>query len=77
MILHCKFLKTVYTLILSITRLADNFLDRFILSSIVSVLATWVEGGFINGTAEALYASGVVGSQAPIAYSVGIGFSRS
>jgi hypothetical protein len=38
--------------------------------------ATWVEGGFINGTAEAVYASGLVGSQAPFAYSVCLAFSE-
>ncbi|OPL21031.1 high-affinity 1-like choline transporter, partial [Mytilus galloprovincialis] len=39
------------------------------LLGIFTMTATWVEGGFINGTAEGVYSGGLVGSQAPFAYS--------
>ncbi|VDI38848.1 Hypothetical predicted protein [Mytilus galloprovincialis] len=45
------------------------------LLGIFTMTATWVEGGFINGTAEGVYSGGLVGSQAPFAYSVCLAFS--
>ncbi|CAG2248679.1 CHT1 [Mytilus edulis] len=45
------------------------------LLGIFTMTATWVEGGFINGTAEVVYSGGLVGSQAPFAYSVCLAFS--
>lgn len=38
------------------------------------VLATWVGGGYINGTAEAIYTSGLVWCQAPFGYALSLVF---
>nr|CAD7418127.1 unnamed protein product [Timema cristinae] len=44
-------------------------------SWIVSLLsATWVGGGYINGTAEAIYTSGLVWCQAPFGYALSLVF---
>ncbi|XP_005091010.1 high-affinity choline transporter 1 [Aplysia californica] len=40
-----------------------------------SMTATWVGGGYINGTAEAVYAYGLVWCQAPLGYSLSLAFS--
>lgn len=37
-------------------------------------LATWVGGGYINGTAEAIYTSGLVWCQAPFGYALSLVF---
>jgi len=34
--------------------------------------ATWVGGGYINGTAEVVYGSGLVWSQAPWGYALSL-----
>jgi solute carrier family 5 (high affinity choline transporter), member 7 len=39
---------------------------------IIFILATWVGGAYINGTAEALYNGGLVGCQAPIGYALSL-----
>ena len=39
---------------------------------ILFILATWVGGAYINGTAEALYNGGLVGCQAPIGYALSL-----
>lgn len=36
--------------------------------------ATWVGGGYINGTAEAIYSKGLVWCQAPFGYSLSLVF---
>ena len=36
--------------------------------------ATWVGGGFINGTAEIIYSTGLVWCQAPIGYALSLVF---
>ena len=36
------------------------------------ILATWVGGGFINGTAEAIYTNGFVWCQAPFGYAASL-----
>lgn len=36
--------------------------------------ATWVGGGYINGTAEAVYTSGLVWCQAPFGYALSLVF---
>lgn len=36
--------------------------------------ATWVGGGYINGTAEAIYTSGLVWCQAPFGYALSLVF---
>lgn len=38
--------------------------------------ATWVGGGYINGTAEAIYTSGLVWCQAPFGYALSLVFGR-
>lgn len=35
-------------------------------------LATWVGGGYINGTAESVYTSGLVWAQAPWGYALSL-----
>lgn len=41
--------------------------------------ATWVGGGYINGTAQSLYTTGLIGCQAPFGYALSlvIGMNRS
>ncbi|KAH7637708.1 LOW QUALITY PROTEIN: choline transporter [Dermatophagoides farinae] len=39
---------------------------------IFTMTATWVGGGYINGTAEALYSSGIIWCQAPIGYAMSL-----
>lgn len=39
--------------------------------------ATWVGGGYINGTAEAIYTSGLVWCQAPFGYAMSLVFGES
>lgn len=41
-----------------------------------SVIATWVGGGYINGTAEAIYTSGLVWCQAPFGYALSLVFGK-
>lgn len=38
------------------------------------IVATWVGGGYINGTAEAIYTSGLVWCQAPFGYALSLVF---
>ena len=40
------------------------------------VTATWVGGGYINGTAEAIYTSGLVWCQAPFGYALSLVFGK-
>lgn len=42
--------------------------------SILLYIATWVGGGYINGTAEAIYTSGLVWCQAPFGYALSLVF---
>ncbi|XP_035824791.1 high-affinity choline transporter 1 [Aplysia californica] len=46
-----------------------------ILVGCFTMTATWVGGGYINGSTEATYASGLVWCQAPVGYSLGLAFS--
>lgn len=39
-----------------------------------SISATWVGGGYINGTAEAIYTTGLVWCQAPFGYALSLVF---
>ncbi len=39
-------------------------------------LATWVGGGYINGTAQVVYESGILWAQAPIGYSLSLFVSK-
>lgn len=36
------------------------------------IIATWVGGGYINGTAEAIYSSGIIWCQAPFGYAASL-----
>lgn len=38
--------------------------------------ATWVGGGYINGTAEVIYTSGLVWCQAPFGYALSLVFGK-
>lgn len=40
------------------------------------ITATWVGGGYINGTAEAIYTSGLVWCQAPFGYALSLVFGE-
>lgn len=52
-----------------------NFLVGIKLNHTISPFsATWVGGGYINGTAEAVYTSGLVWCQAPFGYSLSLVF---
>lgn len=53
------------------------FLIHSIKHSLVPVSATWVGGGYINGTAEAIYSSGLVWCQAPFGYALSLVFGKS
>ena len=44
------------------------------LVGICTMTATWVGGGYINGTAEMLYSSGLLGCQAPFGYGLSLIF---
>lgn len=55
--------------------------DIGIFVGILTMTATWVGGGYINGSAEAVYASGLIFCQAPFGYAIslslgGIFFAR-
>lgn len=41
-----------------------------------SITATWVGGGYINGTAEAIYTSGLIWCQAPFGYALSLVFGK-
>ena len=55
----------------------NNFLDVIATWTIYLLsLATWVGGGYINGTAEAIYTSGLVWCQAPFGYALSLVFGK-
>ncbi|KAH9366203.1 hypothetical protein HPB48_016768 [Haemaphysalis longicornis] len=39
---------------------------------IFTMIATWVGGGYINGTAEAIYSKGIIWCQAPVGYALSL-----
>ncbi|GLH08680.1 High-affinity choline transporter 1 [Gryllus bimaculatus] len=41
---------------------------------VITMIATWVGGGYINGTAEALFSTGLVWCQVPVGYSLSLLF---
>jgi len=47
--------------------LAGRNIGMFV--GIFTMTATWVGGGYINGTSEAIYTTGLVWCQAPFGYS--------
>ncbi|XP_049520815.1 high-affinity choline transporter 1 [Dermacentor silvarum] len=58
----------------------DDFLLRLFVANrelprllgVASMTATWVGGGYLNGTAEAVYKYGIVNCQAPIGYAMSL-----
>ncbi|RXG51378.1 hypothetical protein Avbf_13713 [Armadillidium vulgare] len=56
------------------TILAGRSLGSFI--GVMTLTATWVGGGYINGSAEAVYESGLVWCQVPFGSSIGGFFSQ-
>uniref|UniRef100_A0A1B6E374 High-affinity choline transporter 1 n=5 Tax=Clastoptera arizonana TaxID=38151 RepID=A0A1B6E374_9HEMI len=52
--------------------LAGRSIGLFV--GIFTMTATWVGGGYINGTAEAIYTSGLVWCQAPFGYALSLAF---
>lgn len=49
-----------------------GLLILFILFSFIFFIATWVSGSYVNGTAEAMFRSGLLWAQVPIGYSVAL-----
>ena len=43
---------------------------------IISISATWVGGGYINGTAESVYKDGLVWAQAPWGYATSLAMGK-
>ena len=69
------------TIFYLLTLFVSSYGDRFIIRKsgkltlplgvgIFTMAATWIGGGFINGTAESSYSYGIVATQAPIAYAL-------
>lgn len=54
--------------------LAGRSIGLFV--GIFTMTATWVGGGYINGTAEAIYTRGLVWCQAPFGYSLSLVFGK-
>lgn len=54
--------------------LAGRSIGLFV--GIFTMTATWVGGGYINGTAEAIYTRGLVWCQAPFGYSLSLIFGE-
>lgn len=54
--------------------LAGRSIGLFV--GIFTMTATWVGGGYINGTAEAIYAKGLVWCQAPFGYALSLVFGE-
>lgn len=54
--------------------LAGRSIGLFV--GIFTMTATWVGGGYINGTAEAIYTRGLVWCQAPFGYSLSLVFGN-
>ena len=54
--------------------LAGRSIGLFV--GIFTMTATWVGGGYINGTAEAIYTRGLIWCQAPFGYSLSLVFGN-
>ena len=50
--------------------LAGRNIGMFV--GIFTMTATWVGGGYINGTAEVTYSSGLIWCQAPVGYALSL-----
>jgi len=54
--------------------LAGRSIGLFV--GIFTMTATWVGGGYINGTAEAIYTKGLIWCQAPFGYALSLVFGK-
>ena len=50
--------------------LAGRNIGMFV--GIFTMTATWVGGGYINGTAEIVFSSGLIWCQAPVGYALSL-----
>ena len=50
--------------------LAGRNIGMFV--GVFTMTATWVGGGYINGTAEVTYSSGLIWCQAPVGYALSL-----
>ena len=52
--------------------------QRFQLNTKLNIAATWVGGGYINGTAESVYdpSRGLVWTQAPVGFAVSLSLGK-
>lgn len=74
------FYSAMFSLGLSAARTQDMRAEEMLLAgrslplitALLTMTATWVGGGFINGTAEAVYSSGLVWAQAPWGYALSL-----
>ncbi len=48
----------------------------FCFCTVLYFSATWVGGGYINGTAEAIYNDGLIWCQAPFGYALSLVFGK-
>ena len=55
--------------------LAGRNIGMFV--GIFTMTATWVGGGYINGTAEIVYTSGLIWCQAPVGYALSLVLGQS
>lgn len=56
--------------------MAQFFTVTIFFTFLFILAATWVGGGYINGTAEAIYTSGLVWCQAPFGYAMSLVFGK-
>ena len=54
--------------------LAGRNIGMFV--GIFTMTATWVGGGYINGTAEMMFGSGILWCQAPVGYALSLAIGR-
>lgn len=74
------FYSAMFFLGLAVARKSDNQVGEMLLAgrslpigtALLTMTATWVGGGFINGTAESVYGSGIAWAQAPWGYALSL-----
>ena len=54
--------------------LAGRNIGMFV--GIFTMTATWVGGGYINGTAEIVFSSGLIWCQAPLGYALSLALGK-
>ena len=50
--------------------------DIGVFVGVLTMGATWVGGGFINGSAQETYKSGLIWTQAPFGYAISLAISK-